>query len=184
MISLTILLVCKFVRRVKILVLICANDTSVPRIQPYKSTPKGVPRQHPLRGHYRGPHTPNIVLRWGLHPKDPRKRGLKAPLSYRQAPGALSKVRVRAFTMTVSANQDLYFHSPYLPQNTILRLQITINVNVERPWFKADDRSMNLGRTASSGSTEAELPHSNFECLFPSRKSWTEATQLDLVSPK
>ncbi len=36
------------VRRRKILVLIRTNDISVLRKQPYKPTPRGVPRQHPL----------------------------------------------------------------------------------------------------------------------------------------
>ena len=38
------------VRRLTMLVLICAKDLGVPRIQPYELAPGGVPRQHPLRG--------------------------------------------------------------------------------------------------------------------------------------
>ena len=38
-------------QRLTRLVLICANNLSVPRIQPYKPTPKGSPGQHLLRGH-------------------------------------------------------------------------------------------------------------------------------------
>lgn len=50
-------------RRVKILVLMCADDTSVPRIQPYKSSPKGYLDNTRYGAISRGPHTPNIVLR-------------------------------------------------------------------------------------------------------------------------
>ena len=61
----------------------------------------------------------------------------------------------------------------------------SIHVDIQSPWLEADDKAMDLGNTASVGSTEAELPNSNFECLFPPflslAKCWTEAAQLDSI---
>ena len=52
--------VCQRVQRLTRKVLLCANNVSVPRIQPYKYSPRagipleGVPRQYPLRGSLSG----------------------------------------------------------------------------------------------------------------------------------
>ena len=58
----------------KILVLICANKISVPRLQPYTLTPGRVPGQRPLRGPFRGAFMILDTLSGGPLPKTPAKK--------------------------------------------------------------------------------------------------------------
>ena len=53
------------------LVLICTKDPGVPRIQPYRLGPKGVPGQHPLRAAVNGAQKRSDVLNSGVSPKAP-----------------------------------------------------------------------------------------------------------------